>query len=339
MWMQALRRLQPIFFGVALLAMVLLLFSQWAELRAYDWQFDWRWLALSALLLLASWLMEIAIWRHLLYLFGGILPYGPALRIWFLSAVMRYIPGNVWQPLSMTVLCYRHGIRAEATLTGVALYQALILLAVAPLAALYVYATGSLGMISELVQGATWWLVLAGMTPVVIFLLRPQWLIEAINWALAKLGRETLPLSLTSARLLALLLVAIVNWLLWGASFAALTFGLSAFSPAEMARLAPHLVLSYPIAYAIGFLSFITPSGFGVREGAFFLLLAPVMEGSVVTVAALAMRVWTTAGELLMAGLSLLWGRWIHAPELHQPEAAAVEGVPASTGTSYGGGS
>jgi uncharacterized membrane protein YbhN (UPF0104 family) len=341
MWTQAIRRLQPIFFLLALLFVLFLLRSQWAELRAYDWQLDWRWLAFSALLLLTSWLMEIGIWRHLLHLVGGDLSYAPALRIWFLSAIMRYIPGNVWQPLSMTVLCRRHGIRPEATLTGVVLYQAIILLAVVPMAGLYMIGTGSLGLFSEFLRSATWWLLGLALLPVIAFVVRPQWLMQGINWTLTKLGREILPVELTSVRLLALLLVASINWLFWGASFAALTFGLSSYGTAEIVRLTPHLVLAYPIAYAIGFLSFITPSGFGVREGAFFLLLAPVMEGGVVTVAALAMRVWTTAGELLMAGGSALWARHVHAPEaqVSAPPAEPVDvGVTSTDGASAGSG-
>ncbi len=74
-----------------------------------------------------------------------------------------------------------------------------------------------------------------------------------------------------------------------------------------MLRLLPHLVAAYAIAYAIGFVSLLTPSGLGVREGAFYLLLAPLLGGGFVTVIALAMRIWTTLGELLAAGVSLLY--------------------------------
>ena len=73
-----------------------------------------------------------------------------------------------------------------------------------------------------------------------------------------------------------------------------------------MLALAPHLVAAYPIAYAIGFISLITPSGLGVREGAFYLLLAPIMGGGAITIVALAMRLWTTLGELVAAGVCVL---------------------------------
>ncbi len=311
MVMRTLRRLQPFFMVLALLFVAGLLRSQWGQLQDYQWRLSPGWLIASGLLLLASWAMEVGIWRSLLALVGGPMDYGPALRIWFLSAVMRYIPGNIWQPLSMTVRCQQWGVRPEATLTSVALYQAIILLAVAPITALYIAISGEtgLGLLGDFLRGTAPWLVAAALVPVIAFLVRPQWLMAAINWGLHKIGREMLDARLTSRRLLALLAVASVNWLLWGASFAALTFGLSEYSPARMGELLPFLVLSYPIAYAIGFLSFITPSGFGVREGAFYLLLASLMGGGVVTVAALAMRVWTTIGELIMAGISAIWER------------------------------
>ncbi len=98
-----------------------------------------------------------------------------------------------------------------------------------------------------------------------------------------------------------------------------------------MATLAPHLVFSYPIAYAIGFLSFITPSGFGVREGAFFVLLSPILSGGVVTVIALAMRLWTTAGELVMAGAGVLLAPAEPAGELqdsgHPADGASADSL------------
>jgi uncharacterized membrane protein YbhN (UPF0104 family) len=106
--------------------------------------------------------------------------------------------------------------------------------------------------------------------------------------------------------LLLLLLIAMLDWLLWGAAFAALAFAVTAFAPDEMRALLPHLVAAYSVAYTIGFLSIVTPSGLGVREGAFYLILAPVMGGGVVTVTALAMRLWTTLGELVAAGGALL---------------------------------
>jgi uncharacterized membrane protein YbhN (UPF0104 family) len=149
-------------------------------------------------------------------------------------------------------------------------------------------------------------LIALGLLPVIIFVVQPNWLIDGANWALAKVGRPALKAGLSRLELLTVLALSIGDWLLWGAAFAALAFGIESYTPQEMVRLAPHLIAVYSIAYAIGFISLITPSGLGVREGAFYLLLAPVLGGGPITVVALAMRVWTTLGELIGAGLSAI---------------------------------
>lgn len=309
MWKRVVHWAQPAIFVLACVLIVLLLASHWEELRSYPWTLDGRWLLLSLAALLASWAMEVGIWRDLLRLLGGWLSYGAAVRIWFLSAIVRYIPGNIWQPLSMTLYGQQYGIRPEATVMSIALYQAVILLSAAVIAALYVLVTGNLGLLTPWLQAVLPALVLLMALPAAVFLLRPMWLIAILNWALHKIGRRRLDAQLSSGRLFALLAVATLNWLLWGASFAALTFALGAYSQDQALQLAPHLVVAYPIAYAAGFVSLITPSGFGVREGVFVILLAPLMDPAVVAVAALAMRVVTLVGEFILALISAVWGR------------------------------
>jgi hypothetical protein len=301
MFERLLRWAQPLFVLLASFFIGLLLRSQWAELRAHSWRLAGGWLALSTGFLLVTWMIEVGIWRHLLQLMGGHLPLMVAVRIWFLSAIVRYVPGNIWQPLSMTLYCQRWDIRPEATVASIALYQAVILLAAAPIGVIYFSLSGNLGLLTYLFQGATFWLMGLAVLPVGIFLLRPDWLTAMMNWALARLKRPTLEMHLSSRQLLVLLIVAGADWILWGMTFAALTFALEDYTLAEKIVLIPHLVAVYPIAYAIGFISFVTPSGFGVREGAFFLLLAPLLGGGAATAIALAMRIWTTLGEAVIA--------------------------------------
>ena len=143
--LRIIQRMQPLFLALALLFIVLLLRSQWEELSQHTWHLNLGWLSASALFMLASWALEIQVWRRLLAVVGAHLPYWPAVRIWFLSAIVRYIPGNIWQPLSMTLLCQRRGIAPEATLTSVALYQILILLAASPIAAALFWLDRQLG--------------------------------------------------------------------------------------------------------------------------------------------------------------------------------------------------
>jgi hypothetical protein len=54
------------------------------------------------------------------------------------------------------------------------------------------------------------------------------------------------------------------------------------------------------------------------------LLLAPLLGGGVVTIAAIAMRLWITLGELLAAGASLLFLREKNLPSVPPAMPPAV---------------
>ncbi len=305
MWRRWFDRLQPLFLLLAFLFVAALLRSQWATLRSYTWQLNPAWLALSAVLMLASWAGEVYIWYLLIRLLGSHLPYGAALRIWFLTALVRYIPGSVWQPLSLTLYCQRRQIRPELTLASIALFQVIVLLAITPIAAFYFQITGNWGIFTNLVAGWADWLIGLALLPVLIFLVKPGWLLAILNWLLYKMGRVEVQAKLSSRHLLLLLVIGAIDWLLWGATFATVTLALGPMTGLPLPLLFFHLVAVYPIGYAIGFLSLFTPSGFGVREGAYYLLLAPIMGGGLVTVAALTMRLWNIVGEVVMALLCL----------------------------------
>ena len=333
-----LRRPAQIFFLLlALLFMALLVESHWSELRSHTWRLRPGWLALSALFMAAGWLLEVAIWRRLLGGVGGKLSFGMAFRIWYISAIVRYIPGNVWQPLGMTLLARREGVRVEMTITSIALYQVVNLLSVAAIAAVYFPLTHNLGLLQSLSIVHLDWLIGLGAIPVVVFVARPQWLISILNWLLSKIGRSPLPVELSSRELLWALLVATGTWVMMGLAFLTLTMAITDLPVSSVPVLAPHLIAAYPVAYAIGYLSFITPSGLAVREGALVLLLTTVMGGELIVVAALAMRLWMLFGELFAAGLSLAtWpGGW-RRRRINDPGAATAAEAQTSESTQSG---
>lgn len=328
MLQKIIRIAQPVFLVLAGVAIVLLLRGQWETLRAYPWQLTPALFILSLLSLLATWAVEVELWRRILRSVGGQIDYLPAGRIWFLSAVLRYIPGNIWQPLSMTVYCARHDIRPAVTVTSIALYQMIILLAAAPFFAAYLWAGSAGGYLPALWTGLSPWLIAAAVVAPLIFILRPQWLIGIFNALLVKIKRAPMQASLSSGRQLAFIAIAVANWLMWGATFALFTLSIIDLDTTDLARVVTLLVVSYPIAYTAGFLSFFTPSGFGVREGAFYLLLSPVIPGGVVAVAALAMRALTAIGELALALVSAPFERPSADSGPASPHAVGVEPDP-----------
>lgn len=61
---------------------------------------------------------------------------------------------------------------------------------------------------------------------------------------------------------------------------------------------------TYAVAWSIGFLSVITPSGLGVREGVLSLLLTSVLPPATATLVALLSRLWTISAELVLTGIA-----------------------------------
>ena len=178
--------------------------------------------------------------------------------------------GKIWQPLSLTLYCQRRGIRVETTLTSIFLYQVVILLAVAPIAVAYLLLSGNLGPLSAFLPMVAPGIIGIVLAPIVVFLVRPEYLMAILNWGLNKLGRARLETHLSSRRLALLLVAAILTGSCGGPPLRPLPLR-SVHMISSRIALIPHLVAAFPIAYAVGFLSLITPSGFGVREGAFYL--------------------------------------------------------------------
>lgn len=310
-WGRVVPFLQPLILVAAFAFVGLLLARQWDGLRAHEWRIHLGWLAASGAFALGGWLLEIRIWRRLLELLGGRLDEGVAIRIWFTSAIMRYVPGRIWQPLGMTAFCRERGIQPQATLASISLLHVVHVLAVVPIALLYLATRGRVGADSQGVGFVSpWWPALVA-APLVLFLARPHWMLGAANYVLTKLAREPLPLRLSTGQVAGLLGISLGSWAFWSSCFLALAGALALPSSASFWSAAPRLAVAFPVAYAVGFLSLITPSGLVVREGVLVLILGPTLGAADAIVIALAMRVWEIALEIVISssviGLPLIW--------------------------------
>lgn len=278
---------------------VALVHDQWSELRRYPWSISGTWAALSFIPLGISWALEIALWRQCLRSLGGDLGLFRAGQIWFLSNFVRYIPGNVWQFIGMASLAAGEGIPAEATLTSIVVHQGLSATAVVSMGALYLTWAGHLPL--------TWTaLILIGIALGLTIGLHPRRFEWAVNLVLRLLKRRQLRLQLSRRQLAAMIAGYWVAWLLAGLGFALVSRALTPLSGA----LFPHLIATFILAYFIGYISLITPSGLGVREGAMVWFLSQWLSAPLPTVISLVARLWLTLGEIIGASASLvLWHR------------------------------
>jgi uncharacterized membrane protein YbhN (UPF0104 family) len=283
---------------VAALAVVAVFFAvtlaaRWREVISLKWQPRPGVFALACVLLAVSYALVACVWGFALRRAAGT-PVRAGARIWFLSNLARYVPGNVWSFVGAAELARREGVARPVTLAVMA-YTQVLSVGVALLAGLPVLLAEWARLGRPALLGAVAVAVVAGVA-------------AAFRRQLLALARRRLP-GLGGADLvpapgtIALLVIGYAAyWAVTGLAFAALVASAYRLSPGDV----PLVVAAYAAAYAVGFLSLLTPAGLGVREGVLVVALSPVLPAGPALVVALVSRVWMMVAELAGAGVAQL---------------------------------
>jgi uncharacterized membrane protein YbhN (UPF0104 family) len=286
---------------VAALAVVAVFFAvtlaaRWQEVISLKWQPRPGVFALACVLLAVSYALVACVWGFALRRAAGT-PVRAGARIWFLSNLARYVPGNIWSYVGAVELARREGVARRATLAVMALTQVLSV-GVALLAGLPVLLAERARLGRPALLGA----VVVVVAAVLAAIFRRQ---------LLGLARRRLPgfdpADLTpSAGTVALLTVGYAAyWAVTGVAFATLVASLYPLAATDV----PVVVAAYAAAYAVGFLALLTPAGLGVREGILVIALAPVLPAGPALVVALLSRLWMMLVELAGAAVAHLVAR------------------------------
>jgi glycosyltransferase 2 family protein len=270
--------------------------SRWNDVISVNWRLRPGLFALACVLLAVSYALVACLWGLALGRAAGTRVVVGA-RIWFLSNLARYVPGNVWSYVGAVELARREGVARPTTLAVMALTQVLSV-GVALLVGLPVLVAERARLGRPALLGTVVVLAAAGLAAL---FRRP----------LLALARRRLPgfdpAELTpSAGTVVLLVVGYaIYWVVTGLAFAALVASLASLAAADV----PLVVAAYAAAYAAGFLALLTPAGLGVREGVLVVALAPVLPAGPALVVALVSRVWMMLAELAGAGVAHLVAR------------------------------
>jgi uncharacterized membrane protein YbhN (UPF0104 family) len=284
--------------AVVLVAWGWFLYGQVERLNAYSWKIAPGWLAL-AILLATLYFVGLGIgWSILLRAMSGkssTLTLFQGARVWQLSMFTRYIPGNVWHILSRAALAEqvqasRSLVIASATIEQLlTLLGALLLVPIAlPYLAAQISLTGSM---------AGWLILLAVAFGLVA--IHPLILGRLLIWMGGKFRRPEIAWRYKYRTMLGILCFYALITSVSGCSLVAIVIGLADI---EMMHI-PFIVGSAALAWAVGYLSFLTPSGLGVREGVLVGLLSLILPLPVAIVASLLFRLVSMAGELLSLGM------------------------------------
>jgi uncharacterized membrane protein YbhN (UPF0104 family) len=305
------RRARPLWFrilrlvvvGIIVFFVVRILIRHGGRLLEYRFEIDYRSLAAATLLLVLFYFCLGEMWRRILKAVGAPLPVWRNEAIYYYSSLSRYVPGKLWPVVGRLYLCGREGIGEGKTSASLVLEMVLN-----TGAALTVFLL-SLPFWRELklpVSPA----VLLVLVPVCLIVLYPKILTGVLNYLLGKLKREPLPAAPPFTKTILLAAGYAALWVLQGA---ALYLFIPAFGLENHWGLL-ELTGMFCLAWAVGFLSFLTPAGLVVREGVLVSLLSLQMaEPWAPLLISVASRLWMVVTEVLFALVSMKIGFGRHA--------------------------
>ena len=297
---QAIQRAAGLVLALAILFFLgQLLYRTWDDLArsGFAFEFDLPRLFVSLALLVVARAFAVEAWRRILMSLGEYFGFAFGARVWFLSNLTRYVPGNIWQVATMMVMVEQKGVSKTNALLSQVVYTAIALGNAGLLGVLFVVVRPEIlnGVLP--VSIAAYALPIAGLAFValIIFLALPPVNRLMISITARLTRREITARPPTFARGLVPPLFSLAMWLTNGIAF---FLFVDSITPLSLVQL-PAFIAMNAGAYWIGYASFITPSGLGFREGALALMLSSFFPAPLAVALSLVTRLWTTAGELL----------------------------------------
>ena len=236
-------------------------------------------------------------WRALLTDLGSPLPLAPAVRVFFLSQLGKYVPGSVWTVVSQMELAREHGVPRSRSGT-VGLLTLALSLAAGLLAAVVALPFAAGDALSRY-----WWAFLP--VPLLLVALHPRTANPLLDRLLRLARRGGLERPLSGRGVTLALAWAVAAWVAYGVQAWVLAVDLDA----DPATTLPLAVGGFALAWTAGFLFVVAPAGAGVREVALVVALAPALGADEALLVALVSRALMTAGDLLWAGAAVVAAR------------------------------
>ena len=310
-----------------------------------------NWSALSAQSFhLNAWLLVLAfvgfvgqeisyglIWKTVLARLGEHLVLRPSLRIYLGSEFVRYFPGNVWHVLTRILWVGKYGVSRPVAFASMTIELITKLAAGVLVFAVSLLFWRDLDAVGRLTEQRIVFALGIGTILALFIVLYPPVLNWLLNLALRALKRDPIKLTLRYRDILLVTLAWCASWCVAGSAFFVLLLALWSNAPLIAW---PICIGIYALAWDIGFVSFITPSGLGFREGAIVGLfaLAFPLPGVLATIIALLSRFVSTIAEVLcVSGAYVSGGRPPRALEQAGavPPASVDEQVSTQTGVAF----
>lgn len=251
-------------------------------------------LIIAFMLYMLFFMIKVCNWHWILKQFNKSIPFTDSAKIWFGSQTIKYIPGKIWFLLGRFYL-------ANKLLTYPMIFLAsfieILLMLISGTLIFLIFGKFFEWINLPLYLQSEYFILLMLVGAVVA--IHPFFLqiYQNILSRLFKQSKEKIRLNFIF--LLILLPVYGINWLLFG--FASYLVIVSFFKLAI--SYLTQVIGIFAISYVIGFLSFLTPGGIGVRESVQVYFLAKMIPDPITALVAIISRIFWISCELLGAGI------------------------------------
>ena len=224
--------------------------SQWSKLPDFDFRFSPGWLVLASITVVTYLIIQGEIWRLILRSLGERLDDRSAQVIYAKSLLARYVPSNALMVVSRIVMAGHHRVRRRVCLASLAYEVGLALCASAIMGSYFVITLPAL-------EGEPARYAILGLIPLGLTVMHPRVFEPVANYALAKLGRESLPKSLSFPSVLLFTLLYLIDLAVIGIAVFAFASALYPVSAAVMSS----MVSAYAVGFCVAVLTFFVPGG------------------------------------------------------------------------------
>ncbi len=298
--------------GILLFILIKIFIQTHKQLEDIILQIQWSWLVTSFVFILVYRSFYVFPFTLLLRGFsqGGEISFRNVFMLFHLANILRNLPGRVWGIVRLLSLSHRIGLGKIATGSCLTIHV-FIETAFGGLIAIYLLFSkqmqaAALGVMEKFTGNKlvfTLIIIVTIVTGIVVCLLILKSKVSIhLRHFLNNLQLKGTPL-FQKSYVMQWIYVLACHILLWICQGFAFYLFVRSFTDVPWTN-ATTLTACYAFAWICGFLSFLTPSGLGVREGLLSLLLACLMPTPHATFVALLCRIWMLLGELVLAGVA-----------------------------------
>ena len=255
---------------------------------------QWITIAASGAVFLLAHGVLVMTWRMVLSCWGDRLPFWSAARVWSVSNLGRYVPGNIWTIGAMGAMARELDVSPIAA-SGSALLGTLVNIAVGFVVALV---SGHALLLTQVAAPLRTFTVAVILAAAGSLLLLP-FAIPRVAGVAGRMTRRPLQATLPMRAVVYSLIGNVIAWLVYGAAFQLFVAGVLGRSTGGYLS----YLAAYTSSYLIGYIFLFAPAGVGFRETAMLELLqvaglASRPEAALVTVTS---RIWLTLLEVVPA--------------------------------------